>query len=85
MYIIEDMFSRLEVDPGTNLLIAGSLMTGKRTLAFDILASGGQNDDGASSYRRKTAASKCTPSTNLDSMVPRPQSASWTVYRSNGG
>ena len=29
-----------EVDPGTNLLVAGPPMTGKRTLAFDLLEGG---------------------------------------------
>ncbi|WP_227354379.1 RAD55 family ATPase [Haladaptatus salinisoli] len=47
MYNIGDTFSGMEVDPGTNLLIAGPPMTGKRNLAFDILASGGRTGDGA--------------------------------------
>ncbi len=37
----------MEVDPGTNLLIAGPPMTGKRDLALDIIAAGGRTGDGA--------------------------------------
>ncbi|WP_423751517.1 RAD55 family ATPase [Salinirarus marinus] len=36
----------LEVDPGTNLLIAGSPLTGKRELALDILATGVSQGEG---------------------------------------
>jgi KaiC/GvpD/RAD55 family RecA-like ATPase len=36
----------IDVDPGTNLLIAGSPLTGKRELALDILASGVDRGEG---------------------------------------
>jgi len=36
-----------EVEEGTNLLISGPALTGKKQLAFDILASGIQNGEGA--------------------------------------
>ncbi|WP_458189831.1 RAD55 family ATPase [Haladaptatus sp. NG-WS-4] len=37
----------MEVGPGTNLLVAGPPMTGKRNLTFDILTTGGRDGDGA--------------------------------------
>lgn len=45
MYDLGETFSGLAVNPGTNLLIAGPPMTGKRRLAFDVLAHG--DGDGA--------------------------------------
>lgn len=36
----------MEVGPGTNLLISGPSMTGKRDIALDILAHGGNDGDG---------------------------------------
>ncbi|GAA0201836.1 hypothetical protein GCM10009000_015030 [Halobacterium noricense] len=47
MYTLGNSFSELEVDPGTNLLISGSPMTGKKNLALDSLAYGGNDGDGA--------------------------------------
>nr|WP_245799904.1 hypothetical protein [Haladaptatus litoreus] len=47
MYTLGNKFSELEIDPGTNLLISGSPMTGKRNLALDTLAYGGNHGDGA--------------------------------------
>ncbi len=45
MYNLGETFSEMEVNPGTNLLVAGPPMTGKRRLTFDVLAHGA--DDGA--------------------------------------
>jgi KaiC/GvpD/RAD55 family RecA-like ATPase len=45
MYNIGEPFPEMELNPGTNLLVAGPPMTGKRRLAFDVLAHG--NGDGA--------------------------------------
>ncbi|WP_248897094.1 RAD55 family ATPase [Haloplanus halobius] len=36
-----------EVDEGTNLLLSGPALTGKKELAFDILTTGVRNDEGA--------------------------------------
>ncbi|WP_266076694.1 RAD55 family ATPase [Haladaptatus caseinilyticus] len=47
MYNLGDMVSDIEVGPGTNLLISGPSMTGKRNLALDILAHGGTGGEGA--------------------------------------
>ncbi len=47
MYNLGKTFSEMEVSPGTNLLVAGPPMTGKRNLALDVLAQGGRTDDGA--------------------------------------
>ncbi|MCO8245939.1 MULTISPECIES: recombinase RecA [unclassified Haladaptatus] len=40
MYNLGETFSGMEVNPGTNLLVAGPPMTGKRRLTFDVLAHG---------------------------------------------
>ncbi|WP_231183664.1 recombinase RecA [Haladaptatus sp. DYF46] len=40
MYSIGEPFPETELNPGTNLLVAGPPMTGKRRLAFDVLAHG---------------------------------------------
>ena len=37
----------VEVEPGTNLLLSGPALTGKKGFAFDVLASGIRNGDGA--------------------------------------
>jgi len=47
MYGLGDACPEVEVDPGTNLLIAGPPMTGKRRLALEILAHGSRRGDGS--------------------------------------
>jgi len=37
----------VEVEPGSNLLLSGPALTGKKQLAFDMLATGVRNDEGA--------------------------------------
>jgi len=46
MYELGTAFSGSEVDPGTNLLVAGPPMTGKRDVAFDVLRHGCRKGDG---------------------------------------
>lgn len=40
MYDLADVLPDVELDPGTNVLVAGPPLTGKRQIAYDILASG---------------------------------------------
>jgi KaiC/GvpD/RAD55 family RecA-like ATPase len=47
MYELGHAFSGSEVTPGTNLLVSGPPMTGKRDVAFDVLAHGCRRGDGA--------------------------------------
>ncbi|QIB74151.1 recombinase RecA [Halogeometricum borinquense] len=47
-----------EVPPGTNLLISGPPLTGKRSLALDILAEGATNGDGAIIVTTKDGAKR---------------------------
>ncbi|SFR42055.1 RAD55 family ATPase [Halogeometricum limi] len=47
-----------EVPPGTNLLISGPPLTGKRSLALDILASGAETGDGAIIVTTKDGAKR---------------------------
>jgi KaiC/GvpD/RAD55 family RecA-like ATPase len=46
------------VDPGTNLLVSGPPLTGKRTLALDILANGTKNGEGAIVVTTKDSANR---------------------------
>jgi KaiC/GvpD/RAD55 family RecA-like ATPase len=46
MYDLGPTFD-VEVEPGTNLLVTGPPLTGKRSLALDILAAGTREHDGA--------------------------------------
>jgi KaiC/GvpD/RAD55 family RecA-like ATPase len=46
MYGLGEVCPGVEVEPGTNLLVAGPPMTGKRTLALKILAHGSRRGDG---------------------------------------
>jgi KaiC/GvpD/RAD55 family RecA-like ATPase len=46
MYGLGEVCPGVEVEPGTNLLVAGPPMTGKRDLAFEILAHGSRRGDG---------------------------------------
>ncbi|ELZ98990.1 hypothetical protein C440_01500 [Haloferax mucosum ATCC BAA-1512] len=47
-----------EVEPGTNLLISGPPLTGKRSLALDILAEGTRSEDGAIIVTTKDGADR---------------------------
>ena len=47
MYELGAVCPGAEVEPGTNLLVAGPPMTGKRTLALRILAHGSRRGDGS--------------------------------------
>ncbi|SEK70911.1 RAD55 family ATPase [Haloferax larsenii] len=47
-----------EVEPGTNLLISGPPLTGKRALALDILAAGTENGEGAVIVTTKDGADR---------------------------
>ncbi|QFU83213.1 RAD55 family ATPase [Natronorubrum aibiense] len=58
MYDLADVLPDTETDPGTNLLIAGPPLTGKRQIAFDILASGAARGDGSIVVTTKDSASK---------------------------
>ncbi|WP_265111200.1 RAD55 family ATPase [Halosolutus halophilus] len=47
MYDLADVLPDAELDPGTNVLIAGPPLTGKRRIALDVLASGADRGDGS--------------------------------------
>jgi KaiC/GvpD/RAD55 family RecA-like ATPase len=47
MYELGGPFPGTSVAPGTNLLVSGPPMTGKRALALDVLAAGTRSGDGA--------------------------------------
>jgi len=47
MYDLGSEFANASVDPGTNILISGPPLTGKRRLAMDILAHGADQEEGS--------------------------------------
>ena len=46
MYELEPTFDNNTIEPGTNLLVSGPALSGKRRLAFEALAHGGNNGEG---------------------------------------
>ena len=58
MYDLADVLPDADIDPGTNLLIAGPPLTGKREIAFDVLASGANRGDGSIIVTTKDSADK---------------------------
>jgi KaiC/GvpD/RAD55 family RecA-like ATPase len=57
MYELGSSFD-VEIEPGTNLLLSGPAMTGKQSLALDILAEGTGNDEGAIIVTTKDTADR---------------------------
>ena len=58
MYDLADVDPDAEITAGSNLLVAGPPMTGKRRLALDILAEGTTGGDGAIIVTTKDSAEK---------------------------
>lgn len=58
MYDLADVLPDAEVDPGTNVLITGPPLTGKREIALKILASGARRGDGSIIVTTKDSAEK---------------------------
>lgn len=58
MYDLADVDPDVEVSPGSNLLVAGPPMTGKRSLALDLLAEGTNSGEGAIVVTTKDSAEK---------------------------
>ncbi|WP_439026134.1 RAD55 family ATPase [Haloarchaeobius sp. DT45] len=58
MYDLADVLPDAELSPGTNLLIAGPPLTGKRHIALDILASGSKQGEGTIVVTTKDSAQK---------------------------
>lgn len=58
MYKLGAAFSDVDVDPGTNLLVAGPPMSGKYDLALDFLASGSAHGEGSIVVTTKDGADR---------------------------
>ncbi|MFB6252973.1 MAG: RAD55 family ATPase [Halobacteriaceae archaeon] len=58
MYELGDPFGEAVVETGTNLLISGPPMTGKRGIAIDILATGAKQGEGTIIVTTKEGASQ---------------------------
>ncbi|MCU4926714.1 recombinase RecA [Halobacteria archaeon AArc-dxtr1] len=73
MYDFADVVPDATVNPGTNVLVSGPPLTGKREIAFDVLASGASNGEGAVAVTTKddaqTVLSKLGTRTDSDQNV----------------
>src|SRR6056297_3110775 len=58
MYDLADVLPDVDLDPGTNVLVTGPPLTGKRQIAYDILASGANRGDGSIIVTTKDSADK---------------------------
>ncbi len=58
MYELGDGLPAEPIAPGTNVLIAGPPMTGKRNLAYDVLANGVAGGEGTIVVTTKDSADK---------------------------
>ncbi|AFO58814.1 MULTISPECIES: hypothetical protein [Natrinema] len=58
MYDLADVLPDAELEPGTNVLVAGPPLTGKRRIAFEILGSGANRGDGSIVVTTKDSADK---------------------------
>jgi len=58
MYDLADVLPDVELDPGANVLVAGPPLTGKRQIAYDILAGGANRGDGSIIVTTKDSADK---------------------------
>jgi len=58
MYDLRPHFDEEEVEPGTNLLLTGPPLTGKRSLMMDVLAAGTERGDGAIVVTTKDGAER---------------------------
>ncbi|MCD2202236.1 RAD55 family ATPase [Halobacterium sp. KA-6] len=58
MYELGAAFSDVNVDPGTNILVEGPPMSGKRDFGFDILATGAWEGEGAIVVSTKDSAER---------------------------
>lgn len=56
MYELTDVLPDTEVDAGTNVLVAGPPLTGKRSIALGILESGANRGDGSIAITTKDSA-----------------------------
>ncbi|TYL35908.1 recombinase RecA [Natronococcus pandeyae] len=56
MYELADVLPDTEVDAGTNVLVAGPPLTGKRSIALGILESGANRGDGSIAITTKDSA-----------------------------
>jgi KaiC/GvpD/RAD55 family RecA-like ATPase len=68
MYDLAPVLPDVEVTPGTNLLVSGPPMTGKRRIATDILAEGSKDEEGAIVVTTKDSADKLV--TEYERLVP---------------
>ena len=58
MYDLANVLPEAEIEPGTNVLIAGPPLTGKRQLALDVIASGAASGNGSIVVTTKDSAER---------------------------
>ncbi|MXR50219.1 recombinase RecA [Halovenus sp. WSH3] len=71
MYELGPEFDNRTLEPGTNLLISGPALSGKRRLAFEALAHGGNNGDGCVIVTTRDSADRVR--TDFESLLTDPE------------
>ena len=73
MYDLGPAFEHTTVDPGTNLLIAGPPLTGKRRMGLELLAQGAQDGEGSVVVTTRDSADRVM--TDVQSLFADPDDA----------
>lgn len=73
MYELGPDFDNKAIDPGTNILVSGPPLSGKRRLAFDALAHGANDGEGAVIITTRDSADRVV--TDFHSLLDNPDSA----------
>ncbi|MFC7074110.1 RAD55 family ATPase [Halovenus rubra] len=73
MYELGSDFESATVEPGTNLLVSGPAINGKRRLAFESLAQGANNGEGSVIITTRDSSNRVT--TDYHSLVDEPSDA----------
>ena len=73
MYDLGPALDGAQVDPGTNLLLAGPPLTGKRRLALEVLAQGADQGEGSVIVTTRDSADRVLA--DYESMLDHPDSA----------
>ncbi|MFP9190926.1 RAD55 family ATPase [Natronosalvus vescus] len=72
MYDLPGVLPDESIAPGTNVLIAGPPLTGKRNLALDVLASGADESEGTIIVTTKDSADKVLRDFSTRTVMPKP-------------
>ncbi|MFB6232922.1 MAG: RAD55 family ATPase [Haloarculaceae archaeon] len=71
MYDLGPQFEHATIDPGTNILVSGPPLTGKRQLVFEVLAQGAGNGEGTVVVTTRDSADRVL--SDFRSLLPDPE------------